>query len=163
MVEGENNRNNTRTIAIVAGAIFVIIIFLLTYWLVTSLNKEEDQWIEFYLHNENAPADHIYFMEWENRTYSFEATNEHFNFDIERDRSYSFDLHFKDMATDITLNLSGTIMVTRKDGLVLDMTENDLGSYSIYTDMESGKVHALSVIFKDLEYEIYLSIQEYTV
>lgn len=162
MEEGMEKKPNMRTIIIVAGIVLAIIIFFLTYWLFTS-GKEEDHKIEFYLNLENEDPDHIYFMEWEEQTYTFEEDKDFFKFDIDHEQTYSFTFQLKKLASDENFKLTGTVEVSGDEGLVLEIIENDMGEYSIYTDMKDGKVSQQMITFRDIDYVVEFNITEYSV
>ena len=163
MDENEERNSNIRTIIIVAGVVTAIIIFFITWRVISSgYFTEPDHKIEFNLHNENTDPNHVFFIEWENQTYGFEGNKNWYTFDIDHDRSYFFGFHLKNLTNGELYNLRAKVNVTEEDGLLLDIIVNDLGSYSIYSDMDSENVDELSILFKDFDYEIVLSIKEYS-
>jgi hypothetical protein len=161
----ENGDNNTKikTVIIVVGLVLAIIVFFVTWRIVSSgFFEEEDNYIEFSFLDENAGPDHVFSLEWEDKIHSFEGERDGYSFGIDHDRSYSFVLHYKDLTNDMIYDLKATVNVTQEHGLVIDITENTIGNYTIFTRFDLEKISAMEIVFLDFGYEVNLLIQEYT-
>ena len=163
MVENEKSNSGVRTILIAAGIILAIVVFFVTWSVISSLNSDEkEQKLEFFLYDEDAGPSHVYFIGWEGETYSFEGESDTYKFDIEQDQEYSFELHLKDLSTDELIGLTGTLEVTKEQGILVDIVSNELGNYTIVTRGDHERIVELSIVLLDMDHEVYLYIREFS-
>jgi hypothetical protein len=163
MDEDGDNNTKIKTVIIVVGLVLAIIVFYVTWTIISSgFFEDEENYIKFSLLDEGAGPGHVFSLEWEDEVYGFEGKEDWHSFNIDHDRSYSFVLHYKDLTKDMVYDLKATVSVTEERGLVLDITENAIGNYTIFTEFGEDKIDEMEIAFLDFGYEIDLIIQEYT-
>lgn len=164
MDEDGGINSKIKTIIIVVGIVLAIVVFFATWWVISSADPEErEHKLEFYLRDENAGPSHIYFIEWENQTYGFEGDKDRHTFNITLDQTYSFEFHLKDLISGELFDLRATVRFSEENGILIDVTENALGNYTIYKGADPDEENELSIIFLDHEKEVYLAVNEYSV